>query len=287
MPQPPEPPLHDRLLHAPAVATEPRAASRWAYGLWGIVVVSLFVLYHASVLLIWNTPGKGLMKTFHSSFLKQVKGNEYFRGTRNSQSWAMFAPNPTRINAFVHVYVEDQDGEIWDFEQDIWEDNRYPYIWYDRRGKINRRIDGKKNYQRIYGAWVCREWERTHGGEPARSVSFVRRSTRVPHSIEVIEKGGWNQWQAPFKLTEQETIRCKSVTHGQLSNELRERYGLPPLEDEKLFQDVRMRTWWDKAEAERARLEREAQRAAATGQPAPSKAEPRDDDGAEIDEDDQ
>jgi hypothetical protein len=252
------PPLHESLLRGEPVASGRRPGSPWAYSLWGILVVSVFVLYHASVLVIWNLPAKGLVKTFHTSFLEQTKGKQYFSGTRNNQSWAMFAPNPNRTNNFVHVYVEDLEGELWDFEQDIWQEDRYPYLWYSRMGKINRRIDGKKHFQRIYGAWVCREWERQHGGEPAKSVSFVRRVTRVPLSRDVIENGGWDQWQAPFEQTEQETINCKTVMNGQLPNELRIRYGFEPRspeQEERTFRDVTMRTWWDKAEEERKRAE--------------------------------
>jgi hypothetical protein len=250
------PALSESLLHGDAVASDRRPSSRWAYSLWGILVVSVFVLYHVSVLLVWNLPGKGLLKTFHSSFLEQVKGKQYFGGTRNNQSWAMFAPNPNRTNNFVQVYVEDLDGGLWDFEQDIWEEDRYPYLWYSREGKINRRIDGKKHLQRMYGAWVCREWERQNQGQPAKSVRFVRRVTRVPHPQEVIENGGWDQWQAPTEQTEQETINCKTTQHGQLPNELRVRYGFEPREpseEERVFRDITQRTWWDKLEDERKR----------------------------------
>jgi hypothetical protein len=252
--------LHESLLHAPSVSSDRRQDSRWAYPLWGVLLVSVFVLYTTTVLLVWNTPRKSLAKEFHTSFLEAVKGNEYFRGTRMTQSWEMFAPNPTTTNNFVHVYVRDRHGQDWDFEQDIWEENRYPYFWYDRRGKVNRRIDNKKEFQRQYGAWVCREWERTHDGEAAKSVSFVRRITKVPEAREVIANGGWDQWQAPSKLTEQETVTCKVIPHGTLPNELRERYGLPLLEDEKQFMPVKIQTWWDKQEQERVRAERDAQR---------------------------
>jgi hypothetical protein len=248
--------LHESLLHGEAIASERRPGSRWAYSLWGILAVSAFVLYHVSVLLVWNLPSKGLLKTFHSSFLDQVKGKEYFGGTRNNQSWAMFAPNPNRTNNFIHVYVEDLEGELWDFEQDIWAEDRYPYFWYSREGKINRRIDGKKHFQRMYGAWVCREWERQHDGQPAKNVRFVRRVTRVPHAKEVLANGGWDQWEAPSEQTEQETINCKTAQHGQLPNELRVRYGLEPrdeIAEKKTFRDVTIRTWWDKAEEERKR----------------------------------
>jgi hypothetical protein len=244
--------LRESLLRGEPAPSEPRSRSPWAYSPWGILVVSVFVLYHTAVLLVWNSPNVGLTKPFHKAFLTSIKGYEYFNGTHNSQSWEMFAPNPNRTNAFVRVLVVDQQGEMWDFEQDIWELDRYPYLWYSRMGKINRRIDGKKHYQRQYGAWVCREWERRNGGVPAKEVVFVRLWTLVPLSEEVIENGGWDQWQAPMKQTEQETISCKSTVHAQLPNELRERYGLPPLEDEeKVFKPVVQKTWWDKQEEER------------------------------------
>jgi hypothetical protein len=254
--------LSESLLHGQAIPSERRPASRWAYPLGGLLLVSVFVLYHSSVLLVWNSPGKGFAKQFHASFLKELKGYDYFKGTRNTQSWEMFAPNPNRTNNFVHVYVRDQYGQEWDFEQDIWAEHRYPYFWYDRRGKINRRIDGKKSLQRIYGAWVCREWERQHGGEAATSVTFIRRVTKVPEAREVIDNGGWDQWTAPFKQTEQETVTCKTVVHGSLPNELRERYGLPLIDEEQHFLAVSDRTWWDKQEHERLRAEREAKQAA-------------------------
>lgn len=244
--------LRESLLHDEPVAVEPRARSRWAYAPWGILAVSVFVLYHASILLIWNAPNIELTKAFRKDFLTLVQGYAYFNGAHNNQSWEMFAPNPTRTNNFIRVLVEDKHGELWDLEHDIWEVERYPYVWYSRNGKINRRIDGKKNYQRMYGAWVCREWERTHGGEPAKRVSFVQITTQVPHSADVIKNGGWDQWQAPRKQVEQETIVCRTTTHAQLPNELRERYGLPVLENEdKWFRPIRQKTWWDQQALER------------------------------------
>jgi len=261
-------PLHETLLRGVCVPSERRPAKRWAYPLWAILAVSVFVLYHTAVLLVWNTPGTGLAKEFHSGFLKQVRGYEYFQGTRNTQSWAMFAPNPNRTNVFVRVFVEDAEGEVWDFNQDIWEQDRYPYIWYSRRGKINRRIDNNKSFQRIYGAWVCREWERSHAGEAPKSVQFVRRMTRVPAAETVIAAGGWDQWAADAKQVEQETVTCKTAVHGTLPNELRERYGLELMDDTTAGRETAGRrppklvshTWWDKQEAERKRAEKAAKR---------------------------
>jgi hypothetical protein len=251
------------LLAAPPVASERRPNSRWAYPLGGLILVSVFVLWHTSILLVFNTPRKGLAKQFHATFLDKTKGGTYFGGTRMTQSWGMFAPNPNRTNVFIRVFVEDQDGELWDFEQDIWGEDRYPYVWYDRRGKVNRNIDGKRNYQRMYGAWVCREWERTHEGVAPKSVRFVKRWTPVPKPQQIFEQGGWDPWAAPYEQKEQETITCKTVIHGTLPNELRERYGLPLIDEDAEFRPIVGRTWWDKQERERERLEREAAREAA------------------------
>jgi hypothetical protein len=264
--------LHKSLLEAEPVASE-RRPGRWAYPLGAMLLVSAFVLYHTATLLIWNLPGKGLTASFHRGFLERTHGDDYFRGARLTQSWSMFAPNPNRTNNFVQVFVTDHEGEVWDFEQDIWEEDRYPYIFYDRRGKVNRNIDGKKHSQRIYGAWVCREWERIHAGESAKSVTFVRRLTRVPKAEQVIKNGGWDQWQAEATLIEQETVTCKTVPHGTLPNELRERYGLPLIDEQTQFIPVRIRTWADEREAERRRAEREAKQAAVRERWATSKPE--------------
>ncbi|NVB43085.1 hypothetical protein G6O69_35005 [Pseudenhygromyxa sp. WMMC2535] len=250
--------LHETLLHGAPTSVERRPDSRWVYPLWGILLVSLFVAFHSATLLVWNLPGKGLSKQFNKDFLDKSYGRKYVSAARLSQSWAMFAPNPNRSNTFMRVFVEDQDGQLWDFEQDIWEEDRYPYWFYDRRGKVNRRLDGKKHYQRIYGAWVCREWERQHEGVPPKSVTFIKRWTKIPAPNQVIEKGGWNQWEAEYKQKEQETITCKTTVNAQLPPELRERYGLSP-EGENDFRHVRHKTWWDKAEDERKKAERQAE----------------------------
>jgi|GEM_PF-1109133 len=248
--------LAESLLRAAPTSVERRPGSRWVYPLWGVLLVSVFVAFHTAHLSVWNTPGKGLAKTFHKTFLDKGYGVKYFNAARLSQSWAMFAPNPNRSNTFMRVFVTDMEGDLWDFQQDIWGIDRYPYLWYDRRGKVNRRLNNKKHYQRIYGAWVCREWERQNDGQPAKSVTFYRRYTKIPHWDLVIKKGGWDQWAAPYKQKEQETITCKTTVNAQLPPYLRERYGFEPTEDESAFRSVRQRTWWDKAEAARKKVER-------------------------------
>jgi hypothetical protein len=238
-------PLHESLLHGAPLSYERAPERRWAYPLSGLLLVSAFLLYHLIVLLVWNGPGKDLAKPFQSACLEHLRAQAYFRSTRNDQSWAMFAPNPDRVNCFMKVFVVDRQGGIWDFAQDIWSVDRYPYWFYDRRGKVNRNIDGKKNLQRIYGAWVCREWERQHGGEPAKEVRFIKWWTDVPEARTVIDNGGWDAWAAPTKEFVQETVTCATIEHGTLPNELRARYGLPPIDEATSFRPVDVKTWVD------------------------------------------
>lgn len=254
---------HDLFREVPpgeeAVDERPKSKlGRFVRGLLALATTG-FVAYHTLVLMVWNTPGKGLAKTFHSKVLDVTKGSAYFQSTSNSQSWAMFAPNPNRTNVFIRVLVTDEAGETFDIKHDIWEVDRWPYFFYDRMGKINRRIDGKKSYQRIYGAWVCRQWEREHGELPDH-VQFVKRFTRVPAPRDALRMGwGWDPWELPSKQVEQEKIDCKRTVHAQLPPRLRERFGMEPAPDDH-FRDVRIPTWHTRIEQEQLRAEREAER---------------------------
>ena len=271
--EPEENGLAHGLLHAPE--PEPERPRKWAYANWAIVLVSLFVAYHATVLLVHNLPNKGLSKGLHKWFNEPhevemfgktwkptLAMRTYMTATGNTQSWAMFAPNPHRSNTFMKVMVKDQSGEVWDMAHDIYGRRRYPYLFYDRMGKINRRIIEQKGYRRHYAAWVCREWERTHGGEAPIEVQFVKMWTRVPPPEKLIKEAGGNPLKMgydPMELKlfqrEEDAVRCRTTRHAQLPNTLRERYGLPLLENEdRVFRPVIHRTWWDKKEtADRAK----------------------------------
>lgn len=270
------------LLHAP-IEEEP-AKRRWVYPTWALVLVSLFLLYHATILLVHNLPSKGLSEGVHTWFNKTYPIGEsdetpagaeeptpllkvgidmrtYMAATGNTQSWAMFAPNPHRSNVFMKVMVEDSDGEVWDMAHDIYGRRSYPYMFYDRMGKINRRIIDQRGYRRHYAAWVCREWERTHEGEAPKEVQFVKMWTRIPPPEKVIDDAGGNPFRMGYDPMELElfqrndnSIKCRNTRHAQLPNQLRERYGFPLLEhEEKVFRSVSIRTWWDrKKSAERA-----------------------------------
>jgi hypothetical protein len=277
-PDPAQSELSMDLLHEP-IPSDDKPGRRWAYPAWAMVLISAFIAYHATVLMVHNLPGKGLSKDLHTFFNKTFQMGDYMRATGNTQSWAMFAPNPHRSNIFMRVVVQDKDGVLHDLEHDIYDRRSYPYLFYDRMGKVNRRIVDQKGYRRHYAAWVCREWERTHGGEPADEVQFTKLWTRIPHPrqlgaepvlpVRLFQPSTWSTWK-PVRMgfdpvddlhlneREEDTVRCRTTRNAQLPNYLRERYGLPELPEGK-FLPVHLRTWWDKREAEERKQRREAQ----------------------------
>lgn len=264
---PPEPTLAETLLHR-AVAADDRPGRRWCYGPIMQVVATLFILYHGVILLVHNLPSKGLAKGAQKVLNEKLDANTYWQATGNTQSWAMFAPNPHRSNVFMKVLVKDADGEIWDLKHDIYGKRTYPYLWYDRMGKINRRIIDQKGYRRHYAAWVCRQWEKDHEGTPADEVQFVKMWTRIPPPQAVFERAkgnifmmGFDPMQLQLHQREEDAISCATNRHAQLPNYLRERYGLPPMPD-KHFKGQHLRTWWDIKESERENEERKQRRAA-------------------------
>ncbi|MBL9107188.1 MAG: hypothetical protein JNL82_40210 [Myxococcales bacterium] len=254
MSQEPNPELTDKLLHAP-VAETPVDPRRPAYGVVGMVVVSLFILYHTIVLLQHTTPSGGLAQTFSRTLGEKLEAGGYMRATSNVQSWSMFAPNPHRSNMFLQVFVELTDGTVIDLEHDMYGRREYPYIFYDRMGKINRRLLEQERYQRHYAAWVCRDWALTHGGEMPDRVKYVKMWTKVPHPAKVIPTMGFDPME--LKLTKEHlaSVECSTTQHAQLPDEIRARYGLPPL-PEKAFRDVVVQTWWDKKKVEEATIEK-------------------------------
>lgn len=278
-----EPKLTESLLLAPA-RPEPDDPRRSAYGAVGTVLVSLFVLYHVVVLLQHTTPSGGLAARFSKSLGDALQAGGYMRATSNVQSWSMFAPNPHRSNMFLQVFVELKDGTVIDLEHDMYGRRIYPYLFYDRMGKINRRLIEQERYQRHYAAWVCRDWALNHNGEVPDRVKYVKMWTKVPHPAKVIPDMGFDPMQ--LKLTKEHlaSVECSTTQHAQLPDEIRARYGLPPLPP-GAFRDVAMQTWWDKQQVQQRTIEKRRQ--AVPGEPgeaapeAPDPTPPNEGQGAE------
>jgi len=254
MADPTDPALAEALLRAPQQAVA-RDGRRWAYKPAGMVLASLFVLYHVLVLLQHTTPSVGLAATFNKTLGEALEAGHYMRATSSVQSWSMFAPNPHRSNMFLQVFVELDDGSLLDLKHDMYGRREYPYVFYDRMGKINRRLIEQDRYQRHYAAWVCREWAREHDGRPPVRVQFVKMWTKVPHPSKVIPNGGFDPMQLKLTKEHMPSVECATTVHAQLPDEIRVRHGLPPLPP-GAFRDVVIQTWWDRAEVRAKTIER-------------------------------
>lgn len=250
----------DALLRGPAAEDAP--GQRWAYEGKAAALVSLFVLYHVVALLQHTTPSSGLAQGFNRQLGEALKIPQYMRATSSVQSWAMFAPNPHRTNQYLQVRVVAQDGTEYDLLHDIYGRRDFPYFFYDRMGKINRRLLEQERYQRPYAAWVCRDWALSHGGEPPVRVNFTKMWTKLPHPSRVIASMGFDPFQLKLHKEDLQGHDCATLTHAQLPNWIRERHGLPPIPEDS-FRDVTQSTWWDRAQMKAKILER--RRAAGSG----------------------
>jgi hypothetical protein len=207
-----------------------------------MVLLSLAIAYEAAVLLVYNMPGRGLGSGPFSRFHRWLGMREFIRATGQGQDWALFAPNPYRYNPFVRVLVKPPDGPARDLEHDIYGRRRYPYLFYDRMGRVNNHLSTEPTTRKYYAAHVCREWERTHGGEPAEEVRFINFWTNIPAPHELGAELGYDPLHLEVHQSPLEALPCASLVHGQLPNELRERYGLPPLAP-GVFRQVDLDTW--------------------------------------------
>jgi hypothetical protein len=133
----------------------------------------------------------------------------------------------------------------------------YPYLFYSRMGKINRRIIDEKGYRRHYAAWVCRDWEMTHDGQAPEEIQFVKMWTAVPPPEKAARTMGYDPMKLYLNQREEDAIRCATTYHAQVPDEIRERLGLPPLASPTKFRDVNVRTWWDQMKQKERQAERE------------------------------
>lgn len=243
----------ERLLRGPVAEDEPER--RWAYSGAPALLISAFILYHLVALTQHTTPSGGLAMRFNLGLARAASIGWYMRMTSSVQSWAMFAPNPHRTNSFLQVRVETAEGVEYDLLHDIYGRRDYPYFFYDRMGKINRRLIEQERYQRPYAAWVCREWALTHGGEAPRRVLYTKMWTRVPHPSRVIPSMGFDPFELRLHKENLPSFDCATTPHAQLPDEIRARHGLPLL-PEGAFKDVHQATWWGRRQIRDKIIER-------------------------------
>ena len=239
----------------------------WAYGPVGRMVAGFLFAWQILGIAIWLLPDKDSLGTWRITARSPFK--TWLETTHTSQGWQMFAPNPPRSNLFMRVLVHDKDGEIYDLNTDVYAclgsdpnapdheaicDAVYPipWIWYSRQRKMNRRIAGGEGghgewYQKWHARWVCREWEREHGSLPDK-VELVKITYRIASPKETAKNGPMDPFEAYRKTNHQDSVHvsnCETTAEGQLRNEMRERFGMPLVEEKKvrLWKKNRCRRW--------------------------------------------
>ena len=230
-----------------------QARAPWAYGPGGRMLAGFIIVYHITAIAFWELPEKDCVSTF------RIKGREAFNTwvltTQTDQQWGMFAPNPPRHNVFMRIVMTDENGETWDMRNDVYAAERKPIPWYwnDRMRKMNRRVIGGESgkgdwYQKWYARWLCREWARTHRGVMPQKVELFKLTYKMPAPETVVQHG----WYWPEKLLvdtgkeEREyTEKCATAVQGQLPNYIRERHGIPLLDDKvyKPWVKSKKKTW--------------------------------------------
>lgn len=237
MPEPSS--LEQRLLRDP-IPDDDQPGRRWSAPGRTLLVLSVFIAYHLLAVLAHSLPASGA-RPFRAWLARVVQTESYLGATGISWSWGVFAPDPPRRNVFTRVVVVDRDGQEWDLGHDIVGRRRYPYLVYDRMAKINRQMLRQKEYLLPYAGWVCREWERTHGGEGARAARLLPIYSRIPPPEVAYLTMGYSPTALNFEEALPEIFECSTIPHGQLPPRLRARFGLPP--QGTAFRDVARRSW--------------------------------------------
>ena len=243
-----------------AVASELSPARPWAYGAFGRFVLGLGLAWHLTAVATWLMPDKDSLQAFRGP--ARAVFTVWLTRTTTDQGWGMFAPNPPRSNVFMKVLVTDAAGESWDMRSDVYAEERkpIPWIWNDRLRKMNRRIIGGESgggdwYRKWYARWQCREWERTHGGEPALEVKLVKVSYRIPTPEQVARNGYYVAEELLARTGKEEVVhteRCASAVIGQLPDDIRAAQGLPSLPEGAYKPWIKRRkAGWDRAHGRR------------------------------------
>jgi hypothetical protein len=223
----------------------------WAHAWFGRAFVGTLVAVHITAVAAHSIPAKDCTTSFRKG--AHELANPWLRATQTHQSWEMFAPNPTRSNVFMKVYVTDHDGEIWDLGTDANSprNKATPWLVYDRMGKITRRITGESpHYQKWVARYHCRKWALDHGGQLPRKVEIIKQWYVVPEPERLRERGPYRPAEMLAKHGKQKTAytaRCATEPDAQPTNELRRRHGLPEVPESQIRRATKPRwqAWVD------------------------------------------
>lgn len=231
-----------------------RIRQPWAYGPMGRIVAGTIFVYHSMAVAIWLTPDKDSFLLFRPQAREQIE--RWLLTTQTTQGWRMFAPNPPRSNVFMRTLVTDQNGDVWDMNDDVYacfeEDTGtpeiceyvypIPWIWYSRQRKINRRVGGGTEsrggwWQKWHARAVCKKWQLDHDGKLPAKVDLVKVWYPIPSPDETWKNGPYDpktHYNAHKRQQYVHTTNCLKDPTGQLPNYVRERHGIPEVDASKI-----------------------------------------------------
>ncbi len=251
-----------KIVHSWILADPTPATDKPAYGRLGGLVLAAFVAYHLIALLHHLFPRNGLALRFSRTLNAYTQMEPYIKRSTHTQGWRMFAPNPIRLNEFTRIFSEDTQGTVWDLKHDIYGRRAFPYLFYDRGGKLNRRLMGKhQRWQLVYAAWVCREGERRALREQTplpQRIHFVKLWNRIPPPRYAFATGGYDPMRLRINRSLTGVYDCTQIPDGRLTNIQRLRAGLPTVDDQS-FEVTPSRTWFERRQAEAKLAETEAE----------------------------
>ena len=211
-----------------SAADDPTLREPWAYGPAGRLAAGGIVAYHLAALLLWQLPRWSALpyRDDARALLEPWMDLSFTR-----QAWSMFAPNPPRTNHAVRTIIVDAAGVEHDLRTELYhpENLARPYLWHDRRHKIDGNLAGDRSkfLGPWHARWLCRRWALEHGGEPPRRVTLELR--RAPIRLDDHDVGAAAQrFWAAAKTLPIVAIDCADAPFAQLDDEVRARHGLPP-----------------------------------------------------------
>ena len=243
----------------------PDGAPPWAYGRLGRILATSVVVMHIGSIALWSIPDKDSCHAFRKDARKKVEWWLNITGTR--QSWNMFSPNPIRTNVFLEVLVTDADGEVWDLRTDANSprNKALPWIFYDRAGKITRRVNGDgKWYRKWVARYHCRQWALDHDGRLPKSVELRKVWYKIPSPKQVAKRGFYRPAELLERAGHEKSVvevRCAVEADAQPTNELRRRHGLPEVDEDTIRHRVpRRKASWERKKERKAKGDRHAKK---------------------------
>lgn len=220
--------------------------------------VLFFMVYHCSAVAVRFIPDYPITQAWRGES-RQVFG-DWVRGTNQTQSWKMFAPNPPRSNTFMRTVVVDTDGQYYQVGKDHYTNRPYVFWYNDRMRKMHRRMVGKsKWYLRYWGQYHCRDWALKHDGHLPKEVRVLKLKTGIPKPEELVEAGvPSDPRKRKLRIELIETHTC---------------------EPDVITPEIKRRRGWPLSEADKQRIAKQPSRAEAEAEKKRSKWEQREDFG--------